>query len=280
MAAILADVIRVEGSITGVFNAVRAKQVGFENEGNYRQIHKLVDNTCHHWTPDEYRTMGATGVTYLNSSYPTFGDVQDALDYLLRPDLKIMNMTVDQAVKGQSITSVTTSWGVTGSLLTMTLVDAHSLPGSLDVATVTYPYSYPTGIGGVTGSYAFTLTITDSAGSVANTSYLYFKLGKYYGTSASATPTEGIIEAGVETLCADTAASKTLSSRSVAGGGNYIYYAYPASWGALTSLLINGFSSTWNITTVSVTNSQGNVENYTVYTSPYTISGTITIAAS
>jgi hypothetical protein len=77
------DVLRVEGSVTGVFNAVRNKQVGFESTSPYRMIHKLADGTTHHWTSDEEEVISATDVEYSNPMQPALGNVGVTLDFLM-----------------------------------------------------------------------------------------------------------------------------------------------------------------------------------------------------
>lgn len=286
MAQQLADVIRVEGSVTGVFNSVRAQQVGFENEAQYRQIHKLADNTCHHWTPDEYRTMGATGVAYTNSNYPSYTNVQQALDQLLTVPLTVVNLSATTSYSDKGTTGVTNTinWGVTGSPTGLELIDAYNQPGWLDASdtSFSYPSGY-TGIWGPTGVYTYTLAAHLGSVMAVRAVNLSLSLREYIGQSASSTPDETIIETalnGYSWLKSDVAASKTISSRRQVGGSKYVYIAYPAAWGALSTITVNGLVSVFNQTTVSITNAAGNTENYYCYTSPYTFAGTITIACS
>lgn len=302
MANELKDVLRVEGSETGIYTSIRERQNGYTIDGSdpHKIIHKFVGGTYGIWSDDTYTLNLINSQIALsqindenvvvNISYASNLTNQELVNaYLLRPTLSIVSFTQNQ---GSSLQKGQTTIGATG---TNPVVATFGLTGAIDSwwlrdyagtgltgigATGTYNFSYVPYLT-PSGTYAYTLSATDIASSsVSSTIYVDFKMNKYYGTSASATPNETIIEAGTATLSTDTAASKTLSTVNITGGGNYIYYAYPAAWGALTNLYVNGFLSGWNVTTVSVTNGYSNTENYTVYTSPNQIVGGITLAAN
>ena len=63
-------------------------------------------------------------------------------------------------------------------------------------------------------------------------------------------------------LASSRAVSYTFDA-SVGGGANYLYIAYPTSFGAPASTTFNGFTFTdYTITTVSLTNASGFTQNY------------------
>jgi hypothetical protein len=110
-----------------------------------------------------------------------------------------------------------------------------------------------------------------AAGSVYS-SYIYFTPlpKRYWGYTSSATPNSSQI------ITVSGGGSELTSSKDkvgfsvvVSGTNQYVYYAYPASFGALTSIVISGLESigAFNQTTVNVTNAQGYSQNYYVYTS-------------
>jgi hypothetical protein len=72
------DVLRVEASAAALSANVRNKQVGFETDGTFRQMHKRAGGQAEFWTPDGYQF--ATGIQYTHSDYPTVGNVKDGLD--------------------------------------------------------------------------------------------------------------------------------------------------------------------------------------------------------
>jgi len=93
---------------------------------------------------------------------------------------------------------------------------------------------------------------------------------RYWGYSSAAAPTNGIVLAsagGSNELT--TGKAKNSFSVVVSGTLQYVYYAYPASYGDLSSIIVGGFESigAFTKTVLSVTNSQGYVQNYNVYTS-------------
>jgi hypothetical protein len=108
---------------------------------------------------------------------------------------------------------------------------------------------------------------------------MYFYIQKFCGTSADAAPTAGDIQAGSSSWVQQAAANRALDATAITGGGRYIFYSYPASWG--TVYLLDGANPiTWNTNTVSLTNAYGDTRNYTCYTSPNVIVGTIHLKAT
>ena len=110
-----------------------------------------------------------------------------------------------------------------------------------------------------------------NAGSVYS-SYITFSPlpKKYWGVSATFPPSSATIIAatggGSEFATSKDKGSFTIT---VTGTNLYVYYAYPSSFGALTSITISGLESIGAFTqsTVSVTNAAGYAQSYYVYTS-------------
>jgi len=222
--------------------------------------------------------VDASDVTYVNSGHPTFDHVDDALDYLLHTGIDVAGLTFTPTSqqKGQTLSTLQVDWTVNHNGTSQSITTIGAEGGSLAVALRTFTYSALS----KTTDFTVTVAATDAYGSDSAVGSMLFMLYKYFGQSASATPNETIIEAalaGGSTLSADVAGSRAKVSYSQAGGGNYMYYAYPASWGSV-AVYVNGFLSVWNETTVSVTNGYSNTENYKVYTSPTTIAGTLTLS--
>ena len=272
MADILADILRVEDTPAGLTSILRNKQVGFENATSYRMAHKRAKGELNYWTPDGYQT--ASGILYTNTSYPAYETIQDALDGILYVAATISAFTNNAGTvyKGTTVTGFTVDWTIAGTITAQTLTGKTP---ALSDRTATY-----SGLT-LTADTTYTLTIDDAVSSPVDTetTTIYFRLRKYCGTSVSGTPNEAAVEAGSATASINTAASRALGSTSITGGGNYPYYAYPASWGSVT-LNVNGFATVWNETTVSITSAEGNTENYKVYTSPNQVVGSISLIAT
>lgn len=187
------------------------------------------------------------------------------------PTIASLTNTMTTNYAGQTVTGLTVNWSLTGAPITsQTLTDAS--PALSDRTKVF------TGLI-LTTDKVYTLAITDGVNPTSSTTTVYFLIQKYYGSTAYASPNESQIESGSSVWLAQASANRALSSASISGGGGYINYAYPASWGDV-QLYVNGFATTWNKTTVSITNAYGDVRNYYVYTSPNAIVGTITLSAT
>ena len=110
-----------------------------------------------------------------------------------------------------------------------------------------------------------------NAGTATSSNISFIPLPKrYWGyTSASAPNSSQIIAANGGGDELTTSKDKINFNVAVSGTNQYVYYAYPASFGALTSIVVSGLESigAFNQTTVSVTNAQGYSQNYYVYTS-------------
>lgn len=188
------------------------------------------------------------------------------------PVISALTNTMATNYAGQTVTGVTVSWTLTGSAITsQTLTDA----GSLNIADRSHIF---TDLSYTTDKY-YTLSVTDGVTPTSASTWIYFYISKFYGTTTDAAPTESDIEAGTGASWEyQNAAYRALASVNVTGAGKYIFYAYPSSWGDI-NLYVNGFLSSWNRTTVSITNAYGDTRNYYCFTSPTTIIGTISLSA-
>lgn len=110
-----------------------------------------------------------------------------------------------------------------------------------------------------------------NAGSITSSNITFTPVAlKYWGYSSSSSPTSGNVvstNGGGSEFAYDK--SKGSFSIVISGTNQYVYYAYPTSLGTLSSIIVSGLESigAFNQTTVSVTNAQGYVQNYYVYTS-------------
>jgi hypothetical protein len=223
-------------------------------------------------------SIDASEVAYTTPYQPTVATVKDALDiimaklYYIAPSILSLTNDAGTVYKGQTITSVNVAWSISGTITGQSLTDC--------VPALSDRLHAFTGLA-LSTDKTYTLQIHDAITNPSSTTSttIYFKLNKYYGQSANATPTDTIIKAalaGVTTASIDTATSRSQSIVTQAGGANYVYYSYPAAWGNVT-IYVNGFLTIWNKTTVSITNTQGHTENYYCYTSANTIAGSITM---
>lgn len=157
---------------------------------------------------------------------------------------------------------------------------------TINVDAVSQTFAQPSAPGTVAGTKAatvtrntnttFTNTVTTTDSKVSTSSVAFNWYPKRYTgyTSTSPPSSADIVSAsgGVGELT--TSKSKSTFSIVVTGSTQYIFYAYPSSYGALSSIIISGIESIGAFTssTVSVTNASGYVQNYLVYTSNNTFS--------
>jgi hypothetical protein len=199
--------------------------------------------------------------------------VADSFSVALYAPPSILSLTNTMATNyaGQTVTGLTVNWALGGATITsQTLTDV----GSMNIADRTHAF---TGLSLATDKY-YTLAVTDGVTPTSASTWVYFYIAKFRDTTSASAPTEANIEAGTTQWVLQSAANRGLAAVSITGSGKYIYYAYPSAFGTV-QINVNGFASTWNRTTVSVTNAYGDNRNYYVYTSPTTIVGTISLSA-
>jgi hypothetical protein len=130
----------------------------------------------------------------------------------------------------------------------------------------------------VTNTFKNIVTTNDAKADTASTTFTFLPK-RYFGWVATATPIDAdLIAAGGELT---TNFTKTWT-QAAPGGSKYLVFAYPASFGVLPHIDINGFPSvaSFNLTTRSVTNASGYTQSYNIYVSvnQFTVTGTTSIA--
>jgi len=134
----------------------------------------------------------------------------------------------------------------------------------------------------VDATFSSLCTTADGKGSGASTSLLW-RAKKYWGYNIGTPTSAQIISTTGGSSEFSTVAAKGGFSVSIGvGTPSNVYYAYPTSFGVLTSIIVSGLESIGAFTrsTVSVTNASGYVQNYYVYTSNNTFSNTAFIFTS
>ncbi len=197
-------------------------------------------------------------ISYTTAADPLVLTVKDALDKLLYvpPVITGFSNSVGTVEKGQTLDAVTLSWS-TNKSLTLTL-DGAPVVGS------------PLALSGLalTADKTWTLSGTDGKNTVTRTTSVSFRQKRYWGTS----PLETLDSAGILALLKEFSTSR-VQARTFDGQGQFLYFAYPASWGN-ASFKVNGLvNSAWIVSTVPFTNASGWTEDYLVYRSQYLQNG-------
>ena len=121
-------------------------------------------------------------------------------------------------------------------------------------------------------SRTYTLTVGNALTNVTATTSVLFKQQNYWGNSANTSLTDAQIIA----LNSAFATSRTMSLN-LSPSAQYIWIAYPASYGTAT-FTVNGLPNTaWNLTTRPFVNASGYSSSYNIYQSQNLLTGTYTI---
>ena len=176
--------------------------------------------------------------------------------------------------KGATVSSITLSANVTkrsdniarirffqGAIL----VQDYNPPATIGSGTTTAPYSVP-----FSDNIGFTVIVTDDGTSggptdvTSNTLTYRFVYPYYFGAGAQA-----LTSAQVASLTKDIIGSTATLNRSFTTlAGQVYYFAYPASYGALTSILDeNGFEviGDWTLRTENITGLDASPVSYRIY---------------
>lgn len=160
---------------------------------------------------------------------------------------------------GASAASVGLSWSLTGAAPTLQSINGV---GTVPVGTLA-----ATANGPFTTNQTFTLTVggTSPNGTVTTTTAsvgLSFQKKRYWGVSTlAALDSVGVLALG----SSEFSTGRSMSVSYNATGGKYPYYAYPAAFGPISGVTVNGLPfSDFSASVVSVTNSFGVTENYNV----------------
>ena len=154
---------------------------------------------------------------------------------------------------GASVASATLNWTLSKNETSQSLNQGI---GSLALLLRTYLYSTA-----MTSNTTFTLSVSDGTTPTNASTTTAFYNRRWWGTSANAS----FASADILTLANNEFSSTRVKSFTTDGNAQYIYYAYPASFGVAT-FTVNGLLNTaWTLSVISHTNASGHTENYNIY---------------
>jgi hypothetical protein len=163
---------------------------------------------------------------------------------------------------GSTVASVALTWTINKTETSQSIDQGI---GSLIIGVRSYNYLTP-----ITTNTTFTLTASDGTSTTTPSTTVAFYNRRWWGTSALTAFTGP----DILTLASDEFSSTRVKSWVQNGNSEYLYYCYPAAFG-LATFHVNGLLNTaWTLTVVSHTNASGHIENYNVYRSNTTQSGT------
>lgn len=166
---------------------------------------------------------------------------------------------------GTVVTSTILNWAVSEALTSESLDNGVGAVSPASLRAYTHTSTYST-------NRTYTLTVGNGSETDTATTAIRFLNSNYYGVSASTT----LNSLAVNSLSHNLATSRT-QTRTIAATAQYIYIAYPASYGAAT-FTINGLvNNDWTLSTQNHTNSSGAVVSYRVYRTNNLLTGTYII---
>lgn len=184
--------------------------------------------------------------------------VQAQLDSLSHVPIDITSFTntVGTVEIGSTVTSVTFNWVINKTPATLSINQGiGSITPTLNTATRAVNVSTAT---------TYTLTASDGTSYPGNTdtatTAISFQHKVYWGISASTS-----LDSSQIIALNSSFGTTRVKSFTINGDGQYIYYAYPASFGNAT-FTVNGLvNSAWTKTTLSFTNASGNITLFNIY---------------
>ncbi len=259
--------VSAQGTSTAAYNLAQAAyDLAISGTGSY--IHDIPDavKDYHIDWGNGTNQVDAADVPYASSVYTT---VAAALDYLLYVPTDITSFTngVGTVEVGVTVNSIQLDWTINKAIASQVI----SLGiGSLSAALRTY-----TDNGTFTSTRTYALTVSDGTTvDNANTS-VSFLHKRYWGVSANTSLNDGQVLA----LNSEFSTSRS-QSRSFSPSAQYIYFAYPTSFGAAT-FTVNGLLNTaWTLVQRSFINASGHSEPFNIYRSDNLLTGTFVVAIS
>lgn len=169
---------------------------------------------------------------------------------------------------GATVSDTVFDWTLGGGAITSQSLNQGI--GALAIGLRTY-----TDTADYTTTRTYTLTVGDGTTTVQANSAVTFLNKAYWGDSANTSLTDGQVIAlskdfyASRTVIAPEAAPKTITC-----AAEYMYFAYPASFGAAT-FIVNGLLNTaWTLVTRDFVNASGATVSYRIYRSDNLLTGT------
>jgi hypothetical protein len=263
-------------------------------------VYSISDQAIYYRTPAKWEISGtSTGGGYFNGSRPVTRDfstitgvtpgganISAFLDSVFYPSQNPTS-ALTATYSATTATSFSLELMSSGAALSVTLnwtggrLAATRNLSSINVDAVNQTFSQPSAPGTVSGTksasltrntnttYTNLVTTVDSKTASSSVSFNWYPK-RYWGYTTTLPPSS----ADVVTAAGGSGELTTTKVKSsfdvvVTGTNKHVFYAYPSSYGALSSINVSGLESIGAFTqsTVSVTNASGYVQNYYVYTS-------------
>lgn len=245
------------------------------------------------WTKDHVKPADGGGGGIVDSDYVfdawslrfteqfTSSGLLDTLTKIIQPGYSVPTIALSGSSnvlreKGDSISGITLTANIGKKSYAIsnvkfyrgaTLLDEQTSGGGIPSggnSTYTYGSSF-------SDTTSFTAKATDTAGPLggptevtSNTLTYSFVYPYFVGAGATGLSAASVAGLTKRIIASTTSRTETIS----ASAGNVFYFAYPASYGALTSILdVNNFETLpdWTLRTENITGLDGNAVSYRIY---------------
>lgn len=150
---------------------------------------------------------------------------------------------------GTSVMTITLNWAINKDITAQT-VNSVSFDPTLRTTLVAGPIST---------DWTVNMSATDGTTTDTASTSVLFRNKRYWGVSPNTTLTNSEILA----LSQEFSTSRVKDVTYDASGGNYVYYAYPSSFGSLTAVKVGGLAfSDFSTTVINFTNASGHSSSY------------------
>lgn len=209
--------------------------------------------------------QSAENVSYSNGPFNTVAEALDSLLYIA-PDITNFSVSPNIVEIGTTVSELTFSWNLNKIFTSLSINNGI---GSVTPSLLTLDVEDLT----LTSNTIFTITGGDGMNNDSASASLNFRSKRWWGTS----PLSTLTGTDILNLQNSELATGRQQTRTINGGGNYIWFAFPTSFG-LPSFVVNGLPNTaFTLQTVSHTNESGNTQNYYVIRTDTIQNGTLTI---
>lgn len=185
------------------------------------------------------------------------------------PSITSFINNVNSVEIGSTVVSTKLDWVLAGGAITSQSINQGI--GALAIALRT-----KTDLTNYTTDRTYTLTISDGTNTDNKSTSVSFKNKFYWGVSANTSLTDPQILA----LSSELTSSFLVTAKTMHPAGEYLYFAFPTSFGTPT-ISINGLVNTaWTLVTRNFTNASGYTTSYDIYRSNNLLTGTYVLSLS
>ena len=192
----------------------------------------------------------------------SFSTVKDALDALFYVSPSVSLSGGGTYEIGSSIANVALAWTCNKAMTTRTL--SAPVPSGDRNQGAGQNGNYTHVGANLTSDTTYSITVGDGSNTDGANTYVRFRFRKYYGVSAVVS---GITDNQIKAFASQPLSSSRITDTTLAAVNEYIYIAYPASWGAANFKLYDLPSTGWQLETRDFVNDSGRSESYRIYRS-------------